>query len=139
MKGREQEALKILCRLHHDPTDPNDTFAHRELSIIHTQIIEDNKALKEWGRWQIFTQKTYRKRLILSCMVVMGAMNTGILAISNYTALVYQSIGLSNSEALIVAAGYNTFGLLANMGGIFISDRLGRRKLLRKDPSTLTV
>ena len=66
-------------------------------------------------------------------MVIMGAMNTGILAISNYTALLYQSIGLSNSEALILAAGYNTFGLFANIGGIFASDRLGRRKLLRKE------
>ncbi len=69
-------------------------------------------------------------------MVVIGAMNTGILAISNYNTLLYQSLGLTNSEALIVAAAYNTFGMVGNFVGATFSDRVGRRKLLRKELCT---
>ena len=129
-KGREREALQILCRLHRDPSDPEDSFAHRELNLIRKQILEDNKALREGGRWQIFTEKTYLRRLILSCMIVIGTQNTGILVINNYNALLYQSLGLTNSEALIVSAAYNTWGMLGNFHGATMSDRFGRRKLL---------
>jgi hypothetical protein len=134
-KGREQEALRILCRLHRDPNDPEDSFAHRELNLVCKQIAEDNRAMQEGGKWQLFTKPTYRKRIILSCLVVIGTQNTAILVINNFNALLYQSLGLSNSEALITSAGYNTWAMLANFMGAPMSDRFGRRKLLRKNVS----
>lgn len=78
-KGREDEALQILSRLHHDPNDSQNTFAEQELVTIREQILEDQKQQKLGGRWQMFKEKTYRKRLILSCMVAVGSQNTGIL------------------------------------------------------------
>lgn len=75
-------------------------------------------------------EKTYRRRLILSCIVVIATQNTGILVINSFNALLYQSLGLSNSQALIVSAGYNTWGMVANFLGATISDRFGRRRLL---------
>lgn len=131
-KDRNDEALHILCRLHNDPDDSDDTFARRELGLINLQVIEHNKAWKAGGKWQIFTQKTYRKRVIFSCMAITGSINTGILAIANYNVLLYQSLGLSNSQGLIVAAGWNTAGALGNFVGASFSDRVGRRKLLRE-------
>jgi MFS family permease len=83
------------------------------------------------GKWQILTLKTYRKRLELACMIVIGTQNTGILVIASFNALLYQSLGLTNSQALIVSAAYNTWGMIANFIGAPISDRFGRRKLLR--------
>jgi MFS family permease len=50
--------------------------------------------------------------------------------INNYNALLYQSLGLSNSHALLVGAGYNTWAMLANFLGAFVSDRFGRRRLI---------
>ena len=132
-RDRDQEAFEILRRLHRDLNDAGDSFAQRELNLIHKQIAEDNRALREGGKWQIFTQPTYRKRIVLSCLVVIGTQNTAVLVVNNFNALLYQSLGLSNSEALIVSAGYNTWAMLANFMGAPLSDRVGRRKLLRKD------
>lgn len=30
------------------------------------------------GRWQLFTQKTYRKRLLLALMIAIGGQNAGM-------------------------------------------------------------
>jgi hypothetical protein len=80
-KGRDDEALRVLSRLHDhaDSQDDQNSFAHQELVVIRQQIAEDQKQLHEGGRWQIFTEKTYRKRLILACMTTVGSQNTGIL------------------------------------------------------------
>jgi MFS family permease len=64
-------------------------------------------------------------------MIVIGTQNTGILVIASFNALLYQSLGLTNSQALFVSAAYNTWGMIANFIGAPISDRFGRRKLLR--------
>jgi hypothetical protein len=108
IKGRRDEALEILSRLHRDRNDPENTFARRELALIRRQIEEDEIQRELQGRWQLITEPSYRKRLILGCVVVVATQNTGILVINNFNALLYQSLGLSNSQALIVSAGYNT-------------------------------
>lgn len=130
--GRTEEALQVLRRLHRDASDAEDKFAHQELDLIQEQISADIAARNSGGRWQIVTEKTYRKRLVLSCMITIGTQNTGVLVINNFNTLLYQSLGLTNSEALIVAAAYNTWAMLANFLGASISDRFGRRKLIRK-------
>lgn len=82
-KGRSDQALKILSRLHRDPDDPEDSFAHREVNLIRKQLAEDHKALQEGGKWQLFTMPTYRKRIILSCIVVIGTQNTAVSLVAN--------------------------------------------------------
>lgn len=129
-RGRVEEAFKVLCRLHHDANDDHDTFAHQELALISKQLDEDKKAIAEHGRWQILTLATYRKRLILAALLVIATQNTAVLVINNYNTLLYQSLGLTNTQALIVSASYNTWGMLANFVGAPLSDRFGRRKML---------
>ncbi|KAH8879168.1 MFS general substrate transporter [Thozetella sp. PMI_491] len=85
-KGREEEAIKILCRLHHDANSSMESFAYRELRSMREQIAYDKNV-----------QDTH---------------------------------GFSNTEALIVSAAYNTWGMVANFIGATMSDRVGRRKLL---------
>lgn len=131
-KGGQDDALRILCHLHRDPNDPQDTFARRELALIRSQIDEDERQRQLQGKWQLIKEKSYRKHLILASLVVLATQNTGVLVINNYNTLLYQSLGLSNSKALIVSAGYNTWAMVDNFIGATISDRVGRRKLLCK-------
>jgi predicted MFS family arabinose efflux permease len=131
-RGKDQQALAILCRLHHDANDPSDQFARRELGLIKLQQDVDSTAIATDGRWQLITKPTYRRRLILAAMVMVGGQNTGVLVINNYNTLLYDSLGLTASQALIVGATYNTWAMIANFSGAFVSDRLGRRKLMRK-------
>lgn len=64
-------------------------------------------------------------------MVMAGGQNTGVLVINNYNTLLFDSLGLTASQALIVGATYNTWAMIANFSGAFVSDRLGRRKIMR--------
>ena len=131
-KGQDGKALEILCKLHHDPADVEDHFAHRELRFIKSQLEVDLTLITEHGHWQLFTLPTYRRRSILGFVLMMGGQNIGVLVINNYNTLLYESLGLSNMQALVVGAAYNTWAAFANMGGATVSDRLGRRKALRK-------
>jgi hypothetical protein len=128
-----------LCKLHHDPEDIEDQFAHRELRLIKSQLEVDLTLITEHGQWQLFTIPTYRRRSILGFVLMMGGQNIGVLVINNYNTLLYESLGLTNMQALVVGAGYNTWAAFANMGGATVSDRLGRRKALRKLPSTIPI
>ncbi|KAE8441595.1 hypothetical protein EG329_004644 [Mollisiaceae sp. DMI_Dod_QoI] len=129
-KGQDEKALQILCKLHHDPEDIEDHFAHRELRFIKSQLEVDLTLITEHGPWQLFTMPTYRKRMILGLMLMAGGQNVGVLVINNYNTLLYQSLGLSTMQALAVGAAYNTWAAFANLGGAVVSDRLGRRKAL---------
>jgi hypothetical protein len=129
-KGQEEKALAILCKLHHDPADIEDHFAHRELRFIKSQLKVDHQLITEHGRWQLFTIPTYRRRMILKFIPIMGGQNIGVLVINNYNTLLYESLGLTNTQSLAVSAAYNTWAAFANMGGATVSDRLGRRKAL---------
>ncbi|TAQ87226.1 hypothetical protein B7494_g4450 [Chlorociboria aeruginascens] len=129
-QDHDDQALAILCRLHHDTNDPEDHFARQEIAIIKNQHDSDRNANAADGRWQLFTKKTYRNRMILATMVMVGGQNSGVLVINNYNTLLYQSLGLTTGQALIVGASYNTWAMIANFGGAFLSDRLGRRNIL---------
>ncbi|TVY84029.1 Sugar transporter STL1 [Lachnellula suecica] len=94
------------------------------------QLEIDLTLITEHGQWQLFTVPTYRRRSILGFVLMMGGQNIGVLVINNYNTLLYQSLGLTNKQALVVGAAYNTWAAFANMGGAAISDRLGRRKAL---------
>lgn len=131
--GHDQKALEILCRLHRDVNDPQDHFAHRELDLIRNQHEFDKAAILADGRWQLFTQKTYRKRMILATMLILGGQNVGILVINNYSFSLYTSLGLSHANSLLVGAGWNTCAALGNFVGAAFSDRFGRRKILGKN------
>ena len=131
-QGRTGEALRVLCKLHHDPKDPQDEFAHRELSLIQKQLEADRIAFERDGRWQLFTVKTYRKRLILAFLLLLGGQNVGIIVINNYNVLLYRSLGLSASASLAVTASWNTVAMIGNFVGATISDRVGRRRALGK-------
>lgn len=131
-RGQEGKALEILCKLHHDPQDIEDHFAHRELRFIKSQLAVDHQLITEHGRWQLFTIPTYRRRIILGFVLMMGGQNIGVLVINNYNTLLFESLSLTNTQALAVSAAYNTWAAFANMGGATVSDRLGRRKALRE-------
>ncbi|KAH0837150.1 hypothetical protein AYO21_04611 [Fonsecaea monophora] len=129
-RGRRDEAFKTLCKLHHDPNDTEEHFARRELALIERQQAVDAAVLAEDGKWQLFTAKTYRKRLILGFLVMAGGQNNGTLVINNYTVLLYRSLGLNAEISLMLSAIYNTLAAIANFVGAYYSDKMGRRKAL---------
>ncbi|EXJ91552.1 hypothetical protein A1O3_00100 [Capronia epimyces CBS 606.96] len=127
-RDRGEQAYAILRKLHHDPHDPDDHFARRELALIQRQQAADAAVLAQDGKWQLFTAKTYRKRFILAFLIMAGGQNNGTLVINNYTVLLYRSLGLDNQMALMLSAIYNTLAAIANFAGAYCSDKIGRRR-----------
>jgi hypothetical protein len=131
-RGQSEKALNILQKLHHNQNDSNDHFARRELGLIECQNATDTANFENDGKWQLFTVKTYRKRIILAFLVMAGGQNVGTLVINNYSVLLYRSLGLDDEMSLMLSAIYNTLAAISNFAGAFMSDRLGRRKALSK-------
>ncbi|TVY89023.1 High-affinity glucose transporter [Lachnellula willkommii] len=125
-----QGALEILIRLHRDPSDPNNTFAHQELQLIEERWRVESEIVRTDGRWRLFTKKANRKRLVLALLVMVGGQNIGPLVINNYNVRLYSSLGLGATKSLLLSAVYNTVGLITACIGGLISDRLGRRKAM---------
>jgi hypothetical protein len=102
----------------------------QELNLIKKQIHSDQLSLERDGRWQLFTKATYRKRLIMAFLLILGGQNVGILAINNYNVILYQTLGLDNKGSLAVTAAWNTVGYISNTIGAAVSDKVGRRTAL---------
>ncbi|OQU97186.1 hypothetical protein CLAIMM_03160 [Cladophialophora immunda] len=125
-----EKALSILIRLHHDPKDPTDAFAHRELQLIQQRCEAEKIIIATDGPWRLFNKKANRQRLLLAWLIMVGGQNIGPLVINNYNVLLYNSLGLGATDSLLLSAGYNTLGLVIACIGGLISDRLGRRRAL---------
>ncbi|KAK5231536.1 hypothetical protein LTR72_000718 [Exophiala xenobiotica] len=109
--GKTTEAWEVLKKIHHDPTDPNDSSARAEYTQIVRQV-EFDKSTKS-GYIEIFASQS-----------------TGILGISNYLILIFGSLGMSGAMPLIVYAVFSTVGTFTVLVAICTVDRVGRRTML---------
>ncbi|KAK2801045.1 hypothetical protein FQN51_005609 [Onygenales sp. PD_10] len=128
-KGRPEEALKIVERLHRDETDPDDVFAYREYQQIKQQFEIDKKNEVSWK--EMFVKKSYRKRLIIGFMVMFASQTTGTTVINNYGPLLYGSLGFDTSKQLLIASCWITLALVGNCFNALTLDRIGRVRALQ--------
>jgi MFS family permease len=80
-KGRSEEALKIVQRLHRDETDPHNVFAYREYQQIRQQYEIDKRNEVSWK--EMFVRPSYRKRLIIGFTVMFASQTTGTTVINS--------------------------------------------------------
>ncbi|KAK3367676.1 general substrate transporter [Podospora didyma] len=125
---REEEALRILKKLHYDGT--NEEWIAQEFHEIKTTIAAE-KAITAPGWMIMFTVPVWRTRLMHGVAVQVFTQFTGINVIGYYQTIMYESLGIVGSRALLVAGIYNCVGPLANLFFIvFLIDRVGRRRPL---------
>ncbi|GIZ37632.1 hypothetical protein CKM354_000107500 [Cercospora kikuchii] len=125
---RSEDGFKILKRLHFDGTN-NDWLQQEYNEIVAT--ISAEKAITVPG-WRImFTVPQWRTRLIHGTLVQVFTQFSGINAIGYYQTIMYESLGITGSRAILVAGIYNCVGPIANAIFIFfILDRVGRKRPL---------
>ena len=87
MRGRKEEAWKVVARLHGSSKDPEQVFAKEEFHQMQSQAEHDRELHTSW--WQMFKQVSYRKRLILGCGLAALGQSTGVLVIQNYVSLIF--------------------------------------------------
>ncbi|GAA6018723.1 hypothetical protein JCM10207_005555 [Rhodosporidiobolus poonsookiae] len=127
-QGRFDEALAVCKLLRQTPSDPDSLIAHAEFDQIKAQYEYDLTQPSSW--WSIFKVPSYRKRAIIGFLTTGFAQGTGTLVIANYGPIIYALLGFSQSQKLILSAGW--FSLAVPMNGLaaLIQDRFGRVKMM---------
>ncbi|KAF2122238.1 MFS transporter [Lophiotrema nucula] len=129
MKGRDDEALEVLSKMHRDTPGEDSSFYFREFHQIKAQIELDRS--EELGFGAILRKPSYRKRLYLICIFSFFCQLTGIIPIQNYQVVIYQRLGFTQVFSLILTGIWGTNGCFsAIVASLFVVDRLGRRPLL---------
>jgi MFS family permease len=80
-KGRRQEALDIVKRLHRTPADPEDTKARQEFWLMEKQFELD--AQMSFGRFELFKTAANRKRALMAFILMWGDQFLGIFVMTN--------------------------------------------------------
>lgn len=78
-KDQEEEAYRIILRLHSSSADPENEFARREFFQIKKQIRLD--AQFDTSYWGLFKKSSMRKRLVFTIFLEFALMSSGVLVI----------------------------------------------------------
>jgi MFS family permease len=135
MKGRNDEALAVLQRMHANAEDPN--FYRAEFHQITSQLeLEKSEKL---GLMSILRVPSYRKRLLICTIFMVGQQGTGIIPLQNYQVLLYEALGIKNKLILILVGVWGSVTVLSTTTGSLLFDRMGRRRAFFIAMSIITV
>ena len=91
--------------------------------------IEDDSNNASLANDTIFLKK-YRKPLVLAFLMAFFNQLSGINAFLYYSSRIFQEAGLGESTALLSSIGIGVVNLIFTLLGVFLIDRLGRKKLM---------
>jgi hypothetical protein len=123
-KDRYEEALVTLKRMHGGGGD--ETFYLREYNQIKAQI--ELEKSQHVGIKTIIQKPSYRMRLYIVLIWLVGQQTTGVIPLQNYQVIVYSTLGLSAKMPLILVGVWGTVGVLCSAPGAWFFDALGRRR-----------
>ncbi|KAI9362198.1 general substrate transporter [Pilaira anomala] len=127
-KGRNEEALAVLARLHSkgDQTNPEVVAEYEEILAQ----VEHERTVSVSSYSELF-KGTVRKRLILGILIQIFQQFTGINSIMYYAPTIFQQAGVADKAASLIASGVNgVLNVLSTIIPILYLDRLGRRVVL---------
>ncbi len=116
-KGREEEALDVMRIVY--PDRNFDDFIEEVSGDRHADRSKEN----------IFMRK-YRFPLLLAFLIAAFNQFSGINAFLYYAPRIFEEAGLGESTALLSSIGIGITNLLFTLLGMFLIDRLGRKKLM---------
>lgn len=123
-KGRHDDALKSLRRLHRSKHDPDSAFAYQEYLQIKAQHDEDESAPVTWK--QMWAIPANRRRAGIAAFVMIGSQMTATLLVSVYNPILYGSLGYDVPMQLIFTGVWAIFTIIGNTICAFTVDKMGR-------------
>lgn len=127
-KGRKQEALDVLKKLHARSSDPEHTSARLEFWLMEKQTAMDQSLTVR--RFELFRTAANRKRALMASILMWGDQFLGIFVLTNYGVLIYASLGLTGSIPLLLNACWTSFTIIGNTWTALFVDRFGRRPFM---------
>lgn len=128
MKGRVEEARKVVMSIHEVAGDPDQEYARGEFYQMQKQAEFDRNLEPTYKA--MFFKKSYRRRTLLACGFAFVGQSTAVLVINNYGPTLYSALGYGTLDQLKLQCGWITMGTPANLLGACIMDRVGRRVLM---------
>jgi len=118
-KNDYTQARKILAVS--DPEGVDEAIA-----AIHRNIDEE----KQKASLSTFLNKRYTKSIVLAILIAFFNQMSGINAIIYFAPRVFELAGIGKSAAFLQSAGIGLVNLVFTMLGLYLIDRLGRKKLM---------
>jgi MFS family permease len=128
MKGRYDEALEVIKKLHGGAPGQDDDFFIREFNQIKAQ--HELEVRERVGLMAVLKRPSYRKRMFIVVFQFAFAMFTGIIPLQNYQFILYTYLGVTNKTALVMVGVWGSLGTIFSVAGALTFDKLGRRKAL---------
>ncbi|KAK6213278.1 hypothetical protein QIS74_09280 [Colletotrichum tabaci] len=124
-KGRDEEMLKTLARLHSN-NDVNDAFVRAEYEQIKTAVeIEHQQEARSY--MDLFRSRSSFRRLFLCCAIQASVQMTGVSAIQYYSPRIFEQIGIATQDTLKYQGISNGLAIIAQTLAMLLIDRTGRR------------
>ncbi|WP_026950127.1 sugar porter family MFS transporter [Algoriphagus mannitolivorans] len=92
--------------------------------------IEEEKSMKQKSGFGVLFQKRFFSSTLLAVMIAFFNQVSGINAIIYFAPRVFEMAGISTENALISTIGIGLVNLFATFFGLYLIDRLGRKKLM---------
>lgn len=105
--------------------DPNT--AEKGLNDMIQGIASENQN-SSWS--SLVKVKSYRKRLLLGLLIMIGGQSTGTVVVANCGPIIYGALGFSSEKQILINACYISTAVLWNYVSALLIDRVGRKTLL---------
>ncbi|KAK5044372.1 hypothetical protein LTR84_011322 [Exophiala bonariae] len=128
MSNRIDDAKQVVRRLHNLADHDEHHFAIAEYYQMQKQIEYDRTLDPSY--WQLIKRPSYRKRVIMSAGYAALGQSTAILVINNYGPSLYSVLGYDTEQQLKLQCGWITCGIIGNLTGALIMDKVGRKPLM---------
>lgn len=115
----QAKAREILSR-----TDPSGVDEAIRLAI------EEEKGIKQKAGFGVLFSSRYFSSTLLAIMIAFFNQVSGINAIIYFAPRIFEMAGISTENALISTIGIGLINLFATFFGLYLIDRLGRKKLM---------
>lgn len=124
LKGREEEALNILARLH-ARGDKDDPFVLGEFHEMQAKIREEAEIDQGWG--QIFRKPQNFRRVMLGVILQFSVQMTGVSFLQYYAPRIFAKVGFSTETTLLLGAAGGFPNMASQFAVVMLVDKLGRR------------
>lgn len=124
IKGREDEALHVLAKLH-ARGDTNDPLVLGEFHDMKDKVLTEAAVKSGWG--QIFGNKENMRKVMLGVILQFSVQMTGVSFLQYYGPTVYAKVGYSVETTLLLGSLSGVLGILSQFSCVVFVDRTGRR------------
>jgi SP family general alpha glucoside:H+ symporter-like MFS transporter len=120
--GKLSEAQNVLGRLYSDPHDAEGHFERIKLTLEEAES-QQNASYAECFRG------TNLRRTLIAILVFLSEPMSGLGFVSNYGALMYQYLGISDQQSFLIQIGAQILSMSGAIISFLISDLVGRRPM----------